>query len=96
MTRPRIQCYSRRSNASPKLATDDRRLTLPLTDKDMASLTTDRDNRPRLIYKMYHGKKGPEFEPWVLGFLDAAEGISRGMRSWLGLSWLRVTKAWHA
>ena len=41
----------------------------------MATVSNDeRDNRPRLIYKPYAGKKGPEFEPWVVGFLDAAEG----------------------
>ena len=41
----------------------------------MATLNNDdRDQRPRLIYKSYSGKKGPEFEPWVVGFLDAAEG----------------------
>ena len=40
----------------------------------MATVSNDeRDNRPRLIYKPYAGKKGPEFEPWVVGFLDAAE-----------------------
>ena len=41
----------------------------------MASVANDeRDTRPRLIFKSYGGKKGPEFEPWVVGFLDAAEG----------------------
>ena len=48
----------------------------------MASLTTDRDNRPRLIYKTYDGKKGPEFEPWSVGFLDAAEGKGDDDASW--------------
>ena len=41
----------------------------------MATVSNDdRDSRPRLIFKSYSGKKGPEFEPWVVGFLDAAEG----------------------
>ena len=49
----------------------------------MATVSNDeRDNRPRLIYKPYAGKKGPEFEPWVVGFLDAAEGKGDDDASW--------------
>ena len=49
----------------------------------MATVSNDdRDSRPRLIYKPYSGKKGPEFEPWVVGFLDAAEGKGDDDASW--------------
>ena len=48
----------------------------------VVAMSSKDDKTPKLIHEQFHGQRGPLFDQWALGYLDAAEGKGADDASW--------------
>ena len=48
----------------------------------VVAMSSKDDKTPKLIHEQFHGQRGPLFDQWALGYLDAAEGKGDDDASW--------------